>query len=98
MDRDKYGRFIGKSGIKTEAPKRDNKGRFLPKRIESMTSNTELSNFADVVISEPEQCEPIKTYTLDNLKHAYIAGLNESQGILPITKRFELYCKRNGIT
>ena len=37
-------------------------------------------------------------YTIDDIKKAFIAGLNDSQGVLPLSKRFEMYCKRNGIT
>ena len=37
-------------------------------------------------------------YTLEDIRLAFIAGLNDSQGILPLSKRFEMYCKRNGIT
>jgi len=165
MNRDKYGRFASKSGVDKEKPKRDAKGRFLPKehkaveddkrlhfhitqhikysnpknlipildsyksanniceRIsgdiqainKAMRGHEEIENkkqktepdwpqeFNEVLNSckiDVPECPKINfpKYTIDDIRHAFIAGLNDSQGILPLSKRFEMYCKRNGIT
>jgi len=140
MKRDKYGRFISNKteGIDKGKPKRDSKGRFLPKeQIATLQkeANDQLvhirasSEERDKVLSTmtlPKLPEPIywpespgpinlpeppqlsdmlinlsktnrQKYTIDDIRKAYIAGLNDSQGILSISKRFEMYCKRNGI-
>jgi len=173
MKRDKYGRFISNKteGIDKGKPKRDAKGRFLPKepaprvsketiesidqimsiiesceekartklfsipKLTGLTGTHRLSDLPakpndltdELKLSEPpkipepiywpESPDPInlpeppqlsdmlinlsktnrQKYTIDDIRKAYIAGLNDSQGILSISKRFEMYCKRNDI-
>jgi hypothetical protein len=143
MKRDNYGRFISnKTEIAEKGkPKRDAKGRFLPKEsalrvlkkddIEALqkeandqlvrihASSEEMHNqlmkkFDDgfsasneiptrlpdaPTLSEFPELPKINLpkYTIDDIKKAFIAGLNDSQGILPLSKRFEMYCKKSGI-
>jgi len=65
--------------------------------IPELPTNIKLPEIPEIpTISELPKINPPK-YTIDDIRKAFIAGLNDSQGILPLSKRFEMYCKKSGI-